>query len=302
MVGILMRGRAWRAARSGPVLAIAAVLMVLSVSSSVEAQVLQGRGPCRIQTPQGWDTLNWPQSFMGCAGWVYAFALRSGMPTLAMWRGSILVRVNTQGIVYWALESNAPEWRRWGTNGNNYMGELLDSAVEDINAFWAGVFTQIGRPYFRPARIVSYEGAIRTGCGISRPGNALYCANDRSIYFHMQFFRQQLTLDGGFAPVVILAHEWGHHIQLLLGIFDSHNTKGVELQADCFAGTFTAYAENKGLLDAGDVRSATINLFSAGDRQTAEWFKPGIHGTGDERVGAFVVGLQEGINGCRRLR
>ena len=68
----------------------------------------------------------------------------------------------------------------------------------------------------------------------------------------------------------MIAHEVGHHVQNLLGILPRFNqarqqmseveanrmSVRVELQADCFAGVWGKFTDQKGILEQGDLQEA----------------------------------------------
>ena len=66
-----------------------------------------------------------------------------------------------------------------------------------------------------------------------------YCTTNRSMLLPAAFFEQLWQGDGDAAVTLVLAHEWGHHVQRVLGLFNgAYFTIQTELQADCFAGDF----------------------------------------------------------------
>ena len=107
-----------------------------------------------------------------------------------------------------------------------------------------------------PRRWSTFTGAVNTGCGqaTSQVG-PFYCPADATIYLDTTFFddvlEQQLGgPDGGFVEPYVLAHEYGHHIQNLLGTMGQVRTQQgplsdavrLELQADCYAGMWARAA------------------------------------------------------------
>jgi predicted metalloprotease len=129
--------------------------------------------------------------------------------------------------------------------------------------------------------------------------NAFYCDRDHAIYYDLNFLGRQLQTDGDFAPVTIIAHEWGHLIQADLGLLDSSRyTIDIELQADCFAGAYAKHAGEEGLLEPGDLDEGVGNLYKAGDESDLPWFASGAHGQPDQRVAAFQRGLDNGADKC----
>jgi hypothetical protein len=90
---------------------------------------------------------------------------------------------------------------------------------------------------------------------------------------------------------VVLAHEYAHHLQADLGLFDSpltgaEATRRTELLADAYAGYLAAHA--RGLsLNAKRVVEAQQTFFELGDCSFAD---PGHHGTPDQGVRASAWG------------
>ena len=94
---------------------------------------------------------------------------------------------------------------------------------------------------------------------------------------------------------VVLAHEWAHHVQHLLGWLQwAHSRRylvGKELQADCYAGAFLRYAVAKAALDDAALDHAVALMVTVGDvgggrrgaarhgssTQRQEWFRRGYH-------------------------
>ena len=67
---------------------------------------------------------------------------------------------------------------------------------------------------------------------------------------------------------------------------------GVELQADCYAGVFSHYAQDKGLLEPGDLEEAARLMTAVGDQAKLSPKTPGAHGTAPQRVFWFQVGYK----------
>ncbi|MGW0436047.1 KPN_02809 family neutral zinc metallopeptidase [Micromonospora sp. NPDC003197] len=130
--------------------------------------------------------------------------------------------------------------------------------VNSIQAWWQTALPQhFGRPY-QPTTTVLFNQTVRSGCGVADYGvGPFYCPTDSRVYIDLNFYQtlaQQLGAGGEFAQPYVLAHEYGHHVQNLLGTNEqvrrqqqrnpaSANQLSVllELQADCYAG---AWARN----------------------------------------------------------
>ena len=144
-----------------------------------------------------------------------------------------------------------------------------------------------------------------------------YCPGDRKLYLDFAFFdelRQEFRAPGDFAEAYVVAHEFGHHIQTLMGTMDkvqgsNRASVALELQADCYAGIWGYYAQKEGRLDAGDVQEALRAASSVGDdtiqKRTQGYVVPDsfTHGTSQQRTQWFTRGFQSGdMRQCQTFR
>ena len=144
-----------------------------------------------------------------------------------------------------------------------YTGDFADIAIT-IDAFWSAQFQTAGVPYTSPS-IVPLDQLRNTACGPHGPESAaLYCTRDATIYLSPFFLAEEDSTVGDYAPITVLAHEWGHHVQLLTNAPDPGGS-AFELQADCLAGVYTQNAEEQGLLEPGDISEAVTISLDSGD-------------------------------------
>ena len=138
----------------------------------------------------------------------------------------------------------------------------------------------------------------RTACGGSDGTAYEYCGGNQTIYVGQDllwaFYRQA----GDAAPALALAHEWGHHVQVMLGVpFASTAAQSVnfENQADCFAGAWARYADNQGWLETEDDLQDVgklMQLIGSGESSQRD------HGTVAEREAAFEKSYDGGLKAC----
>jgi len=181
-------------------------------------------------------------------------------------------------------------------DGFQYAGTFSDIAL-DIDAYWQATFAAEQHGYQSPD-FAALDRALDTPCGRKGPDSyALYCLPDQTIYLSPDFLAAQDAKFGDYAPIVVLAHEWGHHVQNLLQVPDLGGS-AFELQADCLAGAYTLSAEAQGLLDPGDLAEAIRISEEFGDPVGLSQDQPGAHGTNAQRMKAVMRGYLDGIGGC----
>ena len=182
----------------------------------------------------------------------------------------------------------------------------------DTEQVWKQLFAQQGRTYREPV-LVLFSDAENSACGFNSAAvGPFYCPGDYKLYIDLSFFQEldrRFGAPGDFAQAYVVAHEVGHHVQNLLGVFErarsiraDANAISVrqELMADCFAGVWGHYAAARGLLDPGDVEEGLTAAAAIGDdriqRQTQGQIRPEswTHGSSAERVKWFRQGLETG--------
>jgi len=126
--------------------------------------------------------------------------------------------------------------------------------VNSVQAYWGDALAASGGTY-READTVFYTGSTGTGCGQGTSGmGPFYCPSDQQVYIDLSFWDELRTTFGAnvapFTQAYVLAHEYGHHVQNLLGTSDRVGTATgatsgsvrLELQADCYAGVWAKHA------------------------------------------------------------
>ena len=190
-------------------------------------------------------------------------------------------------------------------------------AVENsLVDYWTKTLPEQGGMELKPATLRTFSGAVQTGCGeASSQVGPFYCPPDQQIYLDTTFFRDvlegQLGGEGGdFVEPYVIGHEYGHHIQTLLGTMGKVRTQQgansdavrLELQADCYAGMWTSYAEDSELitLDDGDIAEALDSAKAVGDDRIQQKSGQGVdpegwtHGSSEQRMAWFTKGYEEG--------
>jgi hypothetical protein len=204
--------------------------------------------------------------------------------------------------------------------------EFVKFVVNDVQHTWDQTMEpQTGRPY-RHAKLVLYRGAYPSACGMAQSAiGPFYCPGDEKVYLDLSFFqelKERFGAPGDFAEAYVIAHEFGHHVQKILGIEakirtlqqaspgeEKHYSVALELQADCFAGMWGHSTQERGLIDQADIREGLNAAAAVGDdrlqRQATGHVMPEsfTHGSSAQRTAWFDRGLETGkISACNTLR
>ena len=108
---------------------------------------------------------------------------------------------------------------------------------------------------YRKPKVVMFEEVTHSGCGTAQAAmGPFYCPADETIYMDMSFFNELQSRYGAkvteFSVAYVMAHEFGHHIQNVLGTLqkvekakrsgqlsksqDNKSSVAIELQADFY--------------------------------------------------------------------
>jgi predicted metalloprotease len=190
---------------------------------------------------------------------------------------------------------------------NRAFAGAIEKSLEDT---WKQVLAQQAHVRYSDPKLVLYTGQVQSACGFTSAAvGPFYCPGDQKLYLDFSFFdqlRQEFKAPGDFAEAYVIAHEFGHHIQNLMGTMRSLQNGGnqtsvaLELQADCYAGVWGFYAQKQGRLDAGDTQEALRAASAVGDdtieRRTQGYVVPDsfTHGSSQQRMQWFSRGMQSG--------
>ncbi|WP_324641919.1 neutral zinc metallopeptidase [Pseudarthrobacter sp. LT1] len=215
-----------------------------------------------------------------------------------------------------------------GADADARLDCRITGTVNSLNAFWPGYLKQYNVQYPRPEAVI-FSGGTNTACGAATSEvGPFYCPTDTTAYFDPGFFQELVdrfgSSGGPLAQEYVVAHEFGHHVQNLLGDLKraQQDPQGpesgsvrTELQADCYAGLWAKYASttpnpatgqpylepltpqdvNDALSAAASVGDDRIQKAATGRVSPEGW----THGSSEERQRWFSRGYQSGdINQC----
>jgi predicted metalloprotease len=229
-------------------------------------------------------------------------------------------------------QGTAPADCQLGSDADQRLDCRITGTVNSLNAFWPAYLSEYNVEYPRP-RTVLFEVGTNTGCGAATSAvGPFYCPADTTAYFDPGFFQDLVdrfgSSGGPLAQEYVVAHEFGHHVQNVLGNLDraQQDPQGpqsgavrVELQADCYAGLWTRYATtqkdpktdqpflepltqqdlNDALSAASAVGDDRIQKSATGRVTPEAW----THGSSEQRQRWFYRGYQTGdITQCDTFR
>ena len=197
--------------------------------------------------------------------------------------------------------------------------KFIKTVLKDTEDVWSSILPKYGLKYTKPT-LVLYRGSTRSGCGhASAQMGPFYCPADKKVYLDLGFFDElarRHNAPGDFAQAYVLAHEIGHHVQDLQGTLDqvqrmkqrvrsetqaNHLQVRVELQADCYAGVWAHYAQQRfHILEPGDIEEALNAASKIGDdtlqKEATGYVRPDgfTHGSSRQRVAWFKQGFVKG--------
>ncbi len=218
-----------------------------------------------------------------------------------------------------------------GADANRDAECRVIGTVNSLQDYWADALPKDAGRAYPPAKTVLYQGQTQSACGTaSNQVGPFYCPTDKRVYIDASFFAELTDRfgadDGALAQEYVVAHEYGHHVQDVLGVLgaaqqdrqgaDSGSVR-IELMADCLAGVWANHASTT--QDAGgrtflkpltqsDIESALSAAAAVGDDRIQKASQGRVdpeswtHGSSEQRQRWFSTGYRQGdLNACDTL-
>jgi uncharacterized protein len=186
---------------------------------------------------------------------------------------------------------------RTGADADQRLDCRILGTVNSLNSFWPAYLADYNVKYSRPQTVI-FSQATDTGCGAATSEvGPFYCPADRTAYFDPGFFQELVdrfgSSGGPLAQEYVVAHEFGHHIQNMLGDLGraQEDPQGpqsgavrVELQADCYAGLWARHASTVKDPDTGQPFLEPLTKQDLADALSA------ASAVGDDRIQEAATG------------
>jgi predicted metalloprotease len=209
-----------------------------------------------------------------------------------------------------------------GDEANAAADCRVAGTINSLDEYWSNALPGVGTELSYPG-VVVFDQSAQSACGTASGATGpFYCPTDQTVYLDVAFFDELESTYGAsggpLAQMYVVAHEYGHHIENQVGVFDVANrgdtgadsdSVKVELMADCLAGVWAGHAasttDEEGVallkpLTQQDVNDALSAAAAVGDDRIQQQSTGSVnenaftHGSAEQRQEAFTTGYTKG--------
>jgi hypothetical protein len=200
----------------------------------------------------------------------------------------------TPGMPMPAVTCRLPAFGRTAEQLKAYYQAMV-GCLDDA---WKPLLAQVNEPWESPRLSVDDEPSSGCGTPSRQEAVAFYCPRDKAIFMPRNRVIESMGTSQG-SHIMVLAHEYGHHVQALSGINsglgvkmgnmaeDSPEylelTRRMELQADCFSGMFITAVTGRGSISktlgnaaAGAFRNSVADKTHGSVKHQIQWGTTGV--------------------------
>jgi predicted metalloprotease len=231
----------------------------------------------------------------------------------------VQVLANSQGVDIPAIDlggggsaekSGLSENCRTGEDANQRDDCRIVGVINSVQKYWSESLEG-----YQGAQTVFFSQAVNTACGTASSAvGPFYCPADRKVYIDLGFYdelRTRFGAKGGpFAEAYVIAHEYGHHVENLIGVLARSQSREtgpqspavrVELMADCLAGMWASGAVDTGFIEElteEDIRDGLDAAAAVGDDRIQQAAQGRVdpesftHGSAEARQRWFTNGYR----------
>lgn len=247
------------------------------------------------------------------------------------WAGIVLFPLISAAIFFWtqppstqdisndSKQARKPETatKQWPAQEQE-MVDFINLTLTETEQVWKKIFIEKDSTYRKP-ELTLFTNKIESACNHEQiASGSFYCPQEQQIYIDLSLYldlKNRLDIPGDFAQGYIVAHEIGHHVQNLAGIYEQVPearllltdkefkmvSLRLELQADCFAGIWAKHTDKQyHSVEREDIIDAlhAVNRISHERlrQQTEEEITPDAltHGSSRQRIRWFMIGYNRG--------
>lgn len=244
-----------------------------------------------------------------------------GLGTIVMALVVMFLGGDPSAVLNSAVNQQPATEQRQLTEKELKVREMVEMLTAEMDETWTGIFAEHQLQYRSP-KVVLFEEATHSGCGTAQAAmGPFYCPADETMYMDMSFFNELQGKYGAkvseFTVAYVMAHEFGHHIQHVLGTLQkveqakrsgeftkregNLSSVAVELQADFYAGVWARKTNDReNFLEMGDLDAAISAAEAVGDdniQQRSQGYvqqESFTHGSSSQRKEWFMRGYQTG--------